>query len=222
MARRITAFFLAFVWLLALCAHAQADVYLAVVNADTHVYADTGMTDGMGKLSEGAVVLAEANGKDGPVLIQFVYPYILREGYVLADALSPLEGDRLAEYQAQAADGMKVQDVYLIPCEFTPGAKAEAPAAENPSGSLVRIVSQPKNQKGRIGQTVTFELEAYGAESYCWQFHNGRIWKNCTLPGCQGPAMRVEVTERRLPYHYRCILTDANGRSIFSDEVGFE
>lgn len=225
MIRRIVGAIAAFLLLFGMTAYADTapEQTLVVVPQQAVVYADVDLTEKIGTLEEGAVVYVGAAPANHPEerLVVFLYPYIQREGYVLAQDVAALEDSALAEYLNSAADGILYEGHPLMPCAFVPFTEVQSSEPSGGTQSMVRIVSQPKDQKGRVGQTVIFELEAYGAVSYCWQFHNGRVWKNSTLPGCQGPAMRVEVTERRLGYHYRCILTDANGNSVFSDEVGF-
>ena len=61
---------------------------------------------------------------------------------------------------------------------------------EGPS-FIPAILRQPEDQAGRVGQTVTFTVEAENVASYRWQFHNGRVWKDC-----RNPATRLTIISR--------------------------
>ncbi len=214
------------------------------LKADTAVYADPEAAVLLGTLCADQTVWAEEWDAGGRTRIVYLYPLLLCEGWIDADGAVLLEGEALEEYLYGAGeDGMRYKNFPLLPVSFVPAgeagdgvsvdrsalpetegsATAEASSAPLPAEASVpapAILTQPTDQKGRTGQTVTFTVGAERVVSYRWQFHNGRVWKDATMPGCDGPAMEVEVSQKRYGYMYRCILTFADGTVLFSDEAG--
>ncbi len=91
---------------------------------------------------------------------------------------------------------------------------------KRPSG--IEIVSQPVNYEGQLGDAVSFTVEATGSElSYQWQYvkDDGIIWYNSGLPGNATATLTTELTEARLRYTFRCVITDGSGNTAVSDSV---
>ena len=80
------------------------------------------------------------------------------------------------------------------------------------------ITAQPKAGKGVIGETVKFTVEASGAGlTYQWQFYKDGKWQNSGMTGNKTAALSVPVTAARNGQKYRCIVKDANGKTVTSD-----
>ena len=214
--------------LLALCCAAYAEYLpaeaLYLLTEDPPVYADALMETLLGVLSAGQAVYAEEWNGEGNARIVFIYPLLLRDGWIRPETAVLLEGEALEEYLLTAAeDGMRYKTEPLLPAVFSPagdGAPEGEDAGRDEGPSFIpAILRQPGDQAGRVGQTVTFTVEAENVASYRWQFHNGRVWKDCTMKGWDGPAMEVEVSQKRFSYMYRCILTFEDGTVLFSDEA---
>ena len=202
---------------------------LYLIENETAVYSDASMNTLFGFLAPGQTVYAEEEDSEGVLRIVFVYPLLPAEGWIDSAAALPLEGEALDGYLYGAGEeGMRYKNRPLLPAVFTP-ANAETSQQvpqdtredlwEVPLAPAAAILRQPEDQPGRVGSKVTFTVVAENAVSYCWQFHNGRVWKDATMEGCDGPAMTVEVSQKRLGYMYRCVLTFADGTVLFSDEA---
>ena len=215
---------------------AMAPAYgLYLLENETAVYTDASMETLYGVLAPGQTVYAEEEDGEGVLRIVFVYPLLPAEGWIDGAAALPLEDEALEDYLYRAGeDGMRYKNLPLLPAVFVP-ANADA-APQGPQGfpgesigetagedlrviPAAVILRQPEDQQGRVGGSVTFTVEAENVASYCWQFHNGRVWKDATMQGCDGPAMTVEVSQKRFGYMYRCVLTFADGTVLFSDEA---
>ena len=66
-----------------------------------------------------------------------------------------------------------------------------------------------------------FSVEATGVASYRWQWKSvtDNTWGNTTAEGNRTATMRVEATEARYNYEYRCKLTGNDGSVIYTDAV---
>ena len=81
------------------------------------------------------------------------------------------------------------------------------------------ILSQPKNWTGSLSGTVFFQMDVLDSVTSCqWQSstNGGSTWTNC---GSNAPFYSTTATEKRCGYLYRCIVTDAEGRTQTSDIV---
>ncbi len=198
---------------------------LCLLTADAPVCMDRDLTVFLGILPAGQVVYALEQDASGSMEIVFVYPDIPVEGWVAGTTLVPLEGAALYDHMAAAGDGaVYYRNRPLLPSSFILSGAADGmtvlpEAAQTETAFTAAILRQPEDQKGRVGKTVTFSVEAENVKTYRWQFHNGRVWKDSTMKGCDGPAMEVEVAEKRYDYTYRCILTFEDGTVLFSDEA---
>ena len=83
------------------------------------------------------------------------------------------------------------------------------------------ITSQPSNQTVAVGATATFRVVASGTGTlkYQWQWKSSTgSWTNCTsaTTGYNTKTLKVEGTNGRNGYQYRCIVTDGNGETVTS------
>jgi hypothetical protein len=95
-------------------------------------------------------------------------------------------------------------------------AVAAAPAV------IFEITEQPVDYEGEIGDEVSFTVAATGEGlSYQWQYSSdgGATWKASGLPGNATATLTTQLTETRLVYRFRCVVTDANGGTVTSDIV---
>ncbi len=135
------------------------------------------------------------------------------------------------------AEGIDDPNAYIITISDEPfdfAQPIEAPGDPEETGSMLyfiarwteivelEITSQPEDYTGSIGDEVSFTVEAVGDElSYQWQYSSdgGNTWGNSGLPGNKTATLSTELTEARLRYLFRCVVTDENGDSVTSDAV---
>ena len=87
---------------------------------------------------------------------------------------------------------------------------------------LPKITAQPKSVTAAAGATAKFTVTASGAGlKYQWQYsmNNGSTWANSGMTGNQTDTVSVPATTARNGQMYRCIITDANGKTLTSSEV---
>ena len=110
------------------------------------------------------------------------------------------------------------RDQYHFMCKVTD------PYGTTASSDMVKltvfpeITSQPTSKSGKAGDTVTFSVTATGVGlNYQWLYSKdgGRSWKNWGSKR----TISVGVTSGRNGYRFRCIVTDAHGRTLVSDTV---
>ena len=89
-------------------------------------------------------------------------------------------------------------------------------------GAPATITKQPENATGSIGDTVTFAVEAENATAYVWQYSKdkGATWTSWTSEQYRQPTIELSLTKSRMTMKYRCQVTGADGKSIYSDVVG--
>lgn len=85
----------------------------------------------------------------------------------------------------------------------------------------ILITKQPEDFTGVQGDTAVFSVEAEGnGLIYQWEYNIGDNWKNNTI---NETAQTSELSFIARPYHndykYRCLITDANGNTLRTDEV---
>ncbi len=84
------------------------------------------------------------------------------------------------------------------------------------------IVSQPKDVSGAAGETVLLSVVTQGAGlTYQWQYRQpGKTtWYDSGMPGADGAVIGVTLTQKRDGQSYRCVISDALGRSVTTDPV---
>lgn len=83
-----------------------------------------------------------------------------------------------------------------------------------------RITKQPVNANGQLNDTVYFTVEAVGAAAYQWQYRtaDGTTWHEWAGQTTEMMTLRL-TNEGRLTNVYRCMLTDAEGNVLYTNEV---
>ena len=72
-----------------------------------------------------------------------------------------------------------------------------------------------------VNTTATFSVEAEGEGlTYQWEYcPNTTTWKNNTMSGATTNTLTFTAKAYHDGYKYRCLITDANGNSVRTDEV---
>lgn len=89
-------------------------------------------------------------------------------------------------------------------------------------GTPLKITKQPESVTAALGSTVSFHVEATGEGlTYQWQWKAGNTstWRDTTVSGNTTDTITLEATAARNGYQYRCVITDANGNKVYSDEA---
>jgi hypothetical protein len=82
------------------------------------------------------------------------------------------------------------------------------------------IVTEPEDYSGPVGDTALFAVEANGTGlTYQWQVYKSGVWKNTSLTGNKSDVLEVGIIESRDGMKFRCVVTDANGKSVTSREA---
>ena len=90
---------------------------------------------------------------------------------------------------------------------------------KEPSNAIV-IVSQPESYDGPSGKTARFTVVAEGEGlTYQWQLKKGNSWADLTSGGATTSTLSIKADYSRDGKVYRCVITDANGEQIISDEA---
>ena len=79
------------------------------------------------------------------------------------------------------------------------------------------ITSQPKAASAYVGDTAKFSVSATGAGlKYNWQYssNNGKSWKSCEA---FAPDLALKVKANQNSFLFRCVITDANGKTLNSN-----
>ena len=83
----------------------------------------------------------------------------------------------------------------------------------------IKVTSQPQSVTAAIGDTVNYSVSATGVGlTYQWQYKKPGTtsWANSTFTGAQTASMSVQVIAARNGYEYRCVIKDANGKTVNS------
>ena len=86
----------------------------------------------------------------------------------------------------------------------------------------IHITKQPQSVTAAAGSTVNFSVRATGAGlTYQWQYKRPGTdkWYKSSFTGAQTNTMTVPVIAARDGYQYRCVITDANGETVNSQEA---
>lgn len=89
-------------------------------------------------------------------------------------------------------------------------------------GSSIFVTGQPADQLVKAGTTAKFTATTKGTvASYQWQYKttSSGSWKNSTLSSAKKKTLNVSATTGRSGYYYRCKITDANGKSTYTDSA---
>ena len=85
----------------------------------------------------------------------------------------------------------------------------------------IKINRQPLHYSGTVGSTAKFHVDAEGDYlTYQWQLKKGSKWANLTSGGATTDTLSVKVDESKDGKMYRCLITDAHGNSVPTNEVG--
>jgi len=88
------------------------------------------------------------------------------------------------------------------------------------AASEVKIITEPENYTGSIGDKATFEVVAEGEDlTYQWQVYKNGAWKNTSLAGNKTDTLEVEVLSSRDGMQFRCVVTDVYGNCEITDTV---
>lgn len=81
----------------------------------------------------------------------------------------------------------------------------------------VFILNQPEDVSAKIGDTVSFTIEATDVAVYQWGYStdNGIHWKACEMTGFD--TKKLTVDESNVGWLYRCWLRDRAGNVTISD-----
>ena len=84
----------------------------------------------------------------------------------------------------------------------------------------IDIITQPKNYSGPEGSTAKFSVVAEGdGLTYQWQLKKGSSWANLSSGGAKTPNMSIKVDGSKNGKTYRCLITNADGEQLATDEV---
>ena len=82
------------------------------------------------------------------------------------------------------------------------------------------IDTQPEDYYGAVGTTAKFTVEATGEGlTYQWQLKKGSKWADLTSGGATTDTLSIKVDAGKAGKVYRCLITDANGEELASEEV---
>lgn len=83
------------------------------------------------------------------------------------------------------------------------------------------ISEQPEDVTVRSGAKATFKVKASGIGlKYQWQWKSGkREWANTTMTGYNTDTLTFTTQDAHNGRQYRCVITDANGNEIASEEA---
>ena len=118
-----------------------------------------------------------------------------------------------------ARDGQK----YRCIITDAAGNTATSDAATLTVVTKITITSQPVDFTGAVGDMATFTVEATGNSdlTYQWQYQNvgTSYWQNSSQSGNQTATLTVPITAARDGQKYRCVITDADGNTVASNEA---
>lgn len=81
------------------------------------------------------------------------------------------------------------------------------------------IIRQPSDYIGQLGDTAFFHVDATGDDlTYRWQYSSGATWYYSTMTGNRTPTLRGELTEARLGYRFRCVITSGT-ETVYTNPV---
>ena len=82
------------------------------------------------------------------------------------------------------------------------------------------ITQQPGDWTGRIGKKATFTVTATGEGLiYQWQYKKGTTWANYDIASATTATLQVSANDKTMKWAFRCIITDAEGHKLTTNEV---
>ena len=155
-------------------------------------------------------VVAEGEG--------LTYQWQLKKGNKWADLTS---GGAKTSAMSLKIDQSKSGKVYR--CLITNAAGEQLASSEvsitikNPD---IKIVSQPGNVTAPIGSNAVFNVVAEGdGLTYQWQLKKGSKWADLSSGGAKTPTMSIKIDASKNGKTYRCLIFNAAGEQLASDEV---
>ena len=124
------------------------------------------------------------------------------------------------EILSVTVDDDRVQRKYR--CVVTgDGGTVTSAAAGLTEGETLKVIEQPKDQRGIQGSTVEFHVKASGSNlKYQWQCsYDGQDWINTNLPGYDTDTLHVTINDDSLKCKYRCAISNDFDEKI-SDVAG--
>ena len=113
---------------------------------------------------------------------------------------------------------------YLFRCELTGKDGSKKLYTDTVSAKVkFAITKEPEDvQTTEETAEAVFKVEAVGASGYQWQFSrdNGNTWQSAGFKGSRTSEMTVELNSVRRKYIFRCELTGADGRKIYTGVIG--
>lgn len=88
----------------------------------------------------------------------------------------------------------------------------------------IAIIRQPRDMTGQPNETVTFSLLAIGRGlTYQWMYsaNGGSTWQASSYSDPQNPYLTFTAKSWHDGYRYRCVITDANGNTVTTNDVTF-
>lgn len=86
----------------------------------------------------------------------------------------------------------------------------------------IAIISQPRDVTAAADSAATFRVFAIGRGlTYQWEYMptTSTTWRNNTLPGNNTDTLTFSAKAYHDGYKYRCLITDASGNTVRTDEV---
>ena len=87
---------------------------------------------------------------------------------------------------------------------------------------VAHILTQPTNQSGTVGDTVTFSVVADNIKSYQWQYKRpdqAGFINTTGLVGYDTDTLTVPVTAVRNGWLFRCAVTGLDNNIVYSDSA---
>ena len=89
-----------------------------------------------------------------------------------------------------------------------------------PIDTDVEIIDQPVSKKAKIGDVVSFNIDAINVVSYQWQYRDANNgWTNLGWNSSDTNTLSFTANQYRMTFDYRCVLTDSIGQTIYSKIV---
>lgn len=83
------------------------------------------------------------------------------------------------------------------------------------SATAAKIVTQPVDYTGKIGESARFSVEAENGLTYQWQYQTSSgAWKNSNSSGNNTPSMSIKITETRDGQKYKCLIKGSDNSVI--------
>ena len=84
------------------------------------------------------------------------------------------------------------------------------------------IERQPKNYIGTLGDMAYFHVDASGDNlSFRWQYRTASTWYYSTQTGNRTSTLRMEVTDARLGYSFRCIIKSGD-ETVYTCDLSYD